>query len=111
MSNVFLKNTTASAITVAGFTVHHIDSTDAEIVEVVRIADDARFHAFKYALNGTPYYYVVDGINTEWTDDIYSIGYGFKMAVSGVVSSTSADDIKIFDNYPIFGGVVDVYTE
>ena len=36
MSNVFLKNTTSSPITVAGYTVHYIDSADAEIVEVER---------------------------------------------------------------------------
>ena len=32
--NVFLKNTTSSPITVAGYTVHYIDSADAELVEV-----------------------------------------------------------------------------
>ena len=32
--NVFAKNTTVSPITVAGYTVHYIDSTDAELVEV-----------------------------------------------------------------------------
>lgn len=34
MGTVFLKNATSSSITVAGYTVHYIDSADAEIVEV-----------------------------------------------------------------------------
>lgn len=34
MGTVFLKNATSSTITVAGYTVHYIDSADAEIVEV-----------------------------------------------------------------------------
>lgn len=34
MGTVFLKNATSSPITVAGYTVHYIDSADAEIVEV-----------------------------------------------------------------------------
>lgn len=46
MSNVFLKNKTSSAITVAGYTVHYMDKTDAETVEVegngsVTVSDDA----------------------------------------------------------------------
>lgn len=46
MSNVYLKNRTSSAITVAGYTVHYMDKTDAEIVEVegvenITSSDDA----------------------------------------------------------------------
>lgn len=103
MPNCIVTNNTGASKALYSIIIHYIDSANAETVEVVRIADDKRFNAFKYSLNGTPYYYVVDGRDTGWVEDIYSIGYGFKMAVSGVVSSTSADDIVIFDNYPIFG--------
>ena len=74
MSNVFLKNTTTSAITVAGYTVHYIDSTDAEIVEV-ETAQHVKYNAFKYTLNSTPYWYVVDGTHDTWTDDLSDWGY------------------------------------
>lgn len=74
MSKVFLKNTTASAITVAGYTVYYIDGTDAEIVTVYD-ANDVEYNAFKYYLDSTPYWYVLDGVNTYWTSDLSSIGY------------------------------------
>ena len=89
MSNVFLKNTTSSAITVAGFTVHYIDSTDAEIVEVEN-SGHIKYNAFKYTLNGTPYWYVIDGTHDTWTDDLSSIGYS---EVPSVVLPTVSDQI------------------
>lgn len=34
-----------------------------------------KYNAFKYTLNSTPYWYVIDGTHEEWTDDLSSIGY------------------------------------
>lgn len=74
MGTVFGKNTTSSSITVAGHKVYYIDSTDAEIVEV-QDGSNVKYNAFKFTLNNTPYYYVIDGTQTDWTDDLAGIGY------------------------------------
>lgn len=48
--------------------------TQAEVVTVLN-ASDQSFNAFKYTANGTDYYYVLDDVQTDWTDDLSSIGY------------------------------------
>lgn len=45
-------------------------------------AGTVKYNAFKYTLNGTPYYYVLDGIHDTWTDDLSSIGYHNRRPVS-----------------------------
>lgn len=74
MSHVYLKNKTSSAITVAGYSVYYIDKTDAEIVEV-KNSSHVKYNAFKYSLSGVLYWYVIDGVQENWTDDLSSIGY------------------------------------
>lgn len=34
-----------------------------------------KYNAFKYTLNGTPYWYVIDGEHDTWTDDLSAWGY------------------------------------
>ena len=34
-----------------------------------------KYNAFKYTLNGTPYWYVIDGTHDTWTDDLSAWGY------------------------------------
>ena len=81
------------------------DSTSASVVTVYD-SSNSEYNAFKFTLSGTDYYYVLDEVQITWTNDLSSIGYSevpSVVAISGVVSSTSADDIVILDNYPIFG--------
>ena len=37
--------------------------------------NQVKYNAFKYLLSSVPYWYVIDGIQTDWTDDLSSIGY------------------------------------
>ena len=50
-------------------------SSQEAIVTVVHNTNNESFNMFKYILNGVYYYYVLDGIQTDWTDDLSSIGY------------------------------------
>ena len=39
------------------------------------VQNQVKYNAFKYLLSSVPYWYVIDGIQTDWTDDLASIGY------------------------------------
>lgn len=47
---------------------------ESENVKVYNSLNE-EFNAFKYTANGIDYYYVLDGVQTDWTDDLTSIGY------------------------------------
>ena len=56
------------------FSIYSCSSTDASIVTVYSSSNEA-FNAFKFTSNGTDYYYVLDEVQNDWTDDLSSIGY------------------------------------
>lgn len=43
------------------------------------------FKSFKFTSEGTDYYYVLDGVQSDWTDDLSSIGYSLEPAVQPVM--------------------------
>lgn len=60
-------------------TVHHVcyatcSDLSATVVTVYNSSNVA-YNAFKFTASGTDYYYVLDGTQTDWTDDLASIGY------------------------------------
>ena len=50
------------------------DAPDTAVVKVYDTQNN-EYNAFKYTADGTDYYYVLDEIQTDWTDDLESIGY------------------------------------
>ena len=48
---------------------------DSATVVTVYNSSNVAYNAFKYTANNTDYYYVLDGTQTDWTDDLASIGY------------------------------------
>lgn len=72
--NVSAMNVSGSALSFLQARVAVCSSNQAEIVTVYNTSNEA-FNAFKYTLDGTDYYYVLDGTQTDWTDDLGSIGY------------------------------------
>lgn len=54
-------------------------------VTTVTVCDSSNvfYNAFKYTVNGTYYYYVLDGTQTDWTDDLSGIGYNLIAYTSG----------------------------
>lgn len=69
------KNITSSTIPyIDYFSVAICSSPDATIITVYD-SSNTPYNAFKYTSDGTDYYYVLDGVQTDWTDDLSSIGY------------------------------------
>lgn len=69
------KNITSSRI--AGiFYFRYAECSDptATVVTVYN-ASLVAYNAFKFTAGGTDYYYVLDGVQADWTDDLSSIGY------------------------------------
>lgn len=49
------------------------DSASASVVAVY--GNGVIYNAFKYTANNTDYYYVLDGTQTDWTDNLSGLGY------------------------------------
>ncbi len=49
-------------------------------VVTVYNSSNVAYNAFKYTASGTDYYYVLDGTQTDWTDDLSGIGYSLTPA-------------------------------
>lgn len=69
-----LFNNGSSQITVQRVNVATCNSTDATVITVYDSSNNP-YNAFKYTSDGTDNYYVLDGVQTDWTDDLSSIGY------------------------------------
>lgn len=69
-----VKNISSNAVDAYAFRIAICSSSQAIIV-VVYSSNNTAYNAFKYTLDGVDYYYVLDNIQTDWTDDLSSIGY------------------------------------
>lgn len=59
-------------------------SSNLATVITVYNSSNNPYNAFQYTSDGTDYYYVLDGTQTDWTDDLASIGYHVPEPVSAV---------------------------
>jgi hypothetical protein len=75
ISNVLAaRNVSSSTIEVYWIKVAVCSSNQATVVPVYNSSNVA-YNAFKYTTNNTDYYYVLDETQTDWTDDLSSVGY------------------------------------
>lgn len=70
-----VKNISNSPVNVGVIYVSVCSSSDATVITVYDSSNNNPYNAFKYTSDGTDYYYVLDGTQTDWTDDLASIGY------------------------------------
>lgn len=68
------KNVSGSSLSITRMTVYYCNDSTATVVPVYDSSNNA-YNAFKFTANNTDYYYVLDGTQTDWTDDLSSIGY------------------------------------
>lgn len=68
------KNVSSSTISFLQARIVVCSSNQATVVHVLD-SSNVVYNAFKYTVNGVDYYYVLDGVQTDWTDDLESIGY------------------------------------
>ena len=74
VSTLYWKNISALSLTINWAVVALCSNPCADVVPVYNSSNVA-YNAFHYAENGTDYYYVLDGTQTDWTDDLAGIGY------------------------------------
>ena len=76
-------------------------SNQATVVTVYNSSNVA-YNAFKFTANGTDYYYVLDGTQTDWTDDLSSIGYRDANPTLPTVTLSDRNWISIHPNHQDF---------
>lgn len=72
--SLLLRNDSGETLWVQRFNYATCSDSTATVVTVYNSSNVA-YNAFKYTADGTDYYYVLDGTQTDWTDDLSSIGY------------------------------------
>lgn len=72
--NLAFKNITNQKFYTRDATVAVCSSNLATVVTVYNSSSVA-YNAFKFTASGTDYYYVLDGTQTDWTDNLAGIGY------------------------------------
>ena len=73
-SKIGCKNISGSSITIQRMSVYRCSDSTATVVTVYD-GTLVPYNAFKYTANNTDYYYVLDGTQTDWTDDLSAWGY------------------------------------
>lgn len=69
-----VRNLTGAPITVYQAEYAYCDNLSSTVVTVYD-SSLVPYNAFKFTAGGTDYYYVLDSVQTDWTDDLSSIGY------------------------------------
>lgn len=74
--NLFVRNSTGNSYSsLYGGYIAQCDDLSATVITVYKDQDGAAYNSFKYTMDGTDYYYVLDETQTDWTDNLASIGY------------------------------------
>ena len=100
MSTLLAKNTTLSSQQVNGEVVYNVNSSNTDIIKV-RNQFGKLFNAFRFSYSGSFWFFVVDGIQQEWVDNLLKIGYYIgENCSTGILTETS--DTYSCDIYPNF---------
>jgi len=93
-----VKNVSGSSITVEVVYVSVCSSSSATVITVYD-SSNTPYNAFKYTSDGTDYYYVLDGTQTDWTDNLSSIGYHLPVEV--VLKVKWGDTVNVPAGYTV----------
>lgn len=86
---VGIKNVSNRAIAVYWVNYAICSDSTATVVTVYNSSNVA-YNAFKFTANNTDYYYVLDGTQTGWTDDLAGIGYYLSIVTAYVTDDRSS---------------------
>lgn len=87
--NLFVRNSTGNNYSsLYGGYIAQCDDLSATVITVYKDSDGTAYNSFKYTASGTDYYYVLDGTQTDWTDDLSGIGYSLASPLPRVHSMT-----------------------
>lgn len=104
VNTLYWKNISASSLTINWAVVALCSNPCADVVPVYNSSNVA-YNAFHYIEDGTDYYYVLDGTQTDWTDDLSSIGYSLTQTLEIILAlrydpSTNQWKTVAFDQTP-----------
>lgn len=74
------KNVSDSSQAFYSTRVAECSSNQATVVTVYNSSNVA-YNALKFTASGTDYYYVLDGVQSDWTDDLAGIGYHLQLDI------------------------------
>jgi len=101
---LFIKNISSQTLNFLKAHIAVCSSNQATVINVYNSLNVA-YNAFKYSTNGSDYYYVLDGTQTDWTDDLESIGYYLGPTVTLYMrSGNKAIDDDFTNNTGVSGG-------
>ncbi len=109
--NLSAYNTSSDVLTVRQASYAECSSNQTVEVQVYNSSNVA-YNAFKFTASGTDYYYVLDGTQTDWTDDLASIGYHIEILVyftvqgSNETSNTSMSSGRTYALYDASGNLI-----
>jgi phage tail P2-like protein len=84
------KNITDSTIPYIVYFSVAVCSSNLATITTVYDNNNNPYNAFKYTSDGTDYYYVLDGTQTDWTDDLASIGYRLQQIYTAWVEANKS---------------------
>ena len=102
MPNVYAVNRTSYLISVNSWDIYYINNSNAELITVYD-SNNNLYDCFKYVLNNTPWFYVLDSVQNSWVNDLSSIGYSLTpFVVLPTVSVTG--DFGANNELYVYGG-------
>ena len=96
---LYITNNTGYTITIQRIQFAVCSDSTATVVTVYDSSNVA-YNAFKYTTDGTDYYYVLDGTQADWTDDLSSIGYRLDMQFYFYFKMSLSDPVNVTFDYP-----------
>jgi hypothetical protein len=72
---IYTKNDSSGSLKLYALRCAVCSDSTATVITVYASSDGTAYNAFKYTINGADYYYVLDEIQTDWTNNLMSIGY------------------------------------
>jgi hypothetical protein len=86
---IAVKNVSSSSISILQARIAICSSPDATVITVYDSSNNP-YNAFQYTSDSTDYYYVLDGTQTDWTDDLESIGYSLQQIYTAWVEANKS---------------------
>jgi hypothetical protein len=101
-NNLGVKNDTNSTLNFYAARIGVCSSNQATVVTVYNSQNNP-YNAFQYTIDGTDYYYVLDGTQADWTDDLYSIGYAPTPSITPSIPNETRSFLRI---KPVSGKII-----
>ena len=93
MSTLLAHNIKSSEVIVDSYDLYSLNIENTSVVDVFN-DNNTLFHAFQFSYENTQYFYVIDGVQKEWTDNLDSIGYSLPSQAQYIVINENTGRIS-----------------